>query len=381
MTLHQTTNVHDDVVWGPDGLGSASAVPVVPGGTPTLLAPTPDEPVVEHAIHYATNNGWSVFPAPPGEKKSHKSAARSDGRKWGQTRDADEIRHDFRRWPDANVGVVCGAVSGIFVIEADTTEGHDVDGIASLAALEREHDPLPATRQAESPSGSIHHYFKHPGFKIKNSASEIAPGVDVRGDGGMVIAPPSVKPGKGIYRWRNDLAIADAPQWLLDRILAVKDKPEPEQPELSNSERALATVRRPPSSPGFTRDNPYIEAALRGEYEDVACEREGKRNHQLNISSMKLGKYVAGGELDQQRVIETMLDACAANGLLEDEGKTACLATIESGMSFGKTQPKGIPERSLLSRPASIVAEAEAIDNGTITQDGIARVFAQRFAG
>ena len=118
-------------------------------------------------------------------EKSHKSAARSDGRKWGQTRDADEIRHDFRRWPDANVGVVCGAVSGIFVIEAETTEGHDVDGIASLAALEREHDPLPATRQAESPSGSIHHYFKHPGFKIKNSASEIAPGVDVRGDGGM----------------------------------------------------------------------------------------------------------------------------------------------------------------------------------------------------
>ena len=142
-----------------------------------LFAPTPEEPIVEHALYYATCEGWSVFPAPPGEKKSYKSAKYSGGRKWGQTTDANEIHRDFREWPNANVGVVTGAVSGIFVVETDTKDGHDVDGIASLATLEAEHGSLPATLQAESPSGSIHYYFNHPGFDIKNSASAIAPGV------------------------------------------------------------------------------------------------------------------------------------------------------------------------------------------------------------
>src|SRR5262249_52713099 len=63
---------------------------------------------------------------------------------------------------------------------------------------------------------------RHPGaeIKIKNSVSEIAPGVDIRGDGGMVIAPPSVKPGAGVYRWLNLLPVADAPAWLLARVTA-----------------------------------------------------------------------------------------------------------------------------------------------------------------
>jgi hypothetical protein len=107
------------------------------------------------------------------------------------------------------------------VVEADTLEGHDVDGLASIAALEAEHGPLPETLQAESPSGSIHRFYKHPGFDVTSSASVIAPGVDVKGDRGIVVAAPSIMP-KGAYKWRNDLPIAEAPQWLLDRIVAGK---------------------------------------------------------------------------------------------------------------------------------------------------------------
>jgi hypothetical protein len=155
----------------------------------------------------------------PGEKKSHKAARFSGGRPWGATKDPDEIRRDFERWPDANVGVVCGEISGIFAVDVDTVDGHDKDGFASLALLEATHGKLPATAQAESPSGSVHYYFRHPGFRVKNSESEVAPGIDIRGDGGMVIAPPSVK-GAGSYTWRNALPIADAPQWLLDLVKA-----------------------------------------------------------------------------------------------------------------------------------------------------------------
>jgi AAA domain/Bifunctional DNA primase/polymerase, N-terminal len=317
-----------------------------------LFAPTPDEPIVEHAIFYATCDGWSVFPLRLGEKISHKSAAHSDGRKWGQTTDANEIRRDFKQWPNANVGIVTGAVSGIFVVETDTADGHaeGTDGAAELTKLEAEHGPLPATREAESPSGSIHRYYNHPGFNIKNSASVIGPGIDVRGDGGMVVAPPSVKPGKGAYKWRNDLPIADAPQWLLDKIVAGKEKPEQKI-----SEQAQATVR-PPT--GYVdhyeaygaeshRGNGegYIEATLNGAHDDVVRAPKGQRNPQLNDSSMWLGHFVGGGVLDEQKVIDTMLNASAASGLIADDGKAQCLATIRSGLEAGKAQPRGIPQR------------------------------------
>jgi Bifunctional DNA primase/polymerase, N-terminal/AAA domain len=242
--------------------GRAADAPITPGVTPNPL-----EPIVEHAVHYATNNGWHVFPAPPGEKKSYYKATEANGqRKWGCTTDAAEIRHYWTERPKANVCIVTGADSGIFVVETDTAaHGDGVDGAASLAALEAEHGALPETLMAISPSGSIHRYFKHPGRYVINSESVIAPGVDVRGDGGMVVAPPSMMPAReatpatpaieasegklaraakkakparaaGVYRWLNDLPIADAPQWLLDRNVPAK----------TIRQRAVDGIKRPP---------------------------------------------------------------------------------------------------------------------------------------
>jgi hypothetical protein len=178
------------------------------------VAVTPTNALI-HVLTYVTK-GWHVFPVPPGQKKSYKSAKFSEGRQWGATTNAEELRRDFERWPDANVGIVTGPKSNIFIVECDTPEGHDVDGIASLEMIVARYGALPNTLMAESPSGSLHHYFNYPdGTRIMNSASKIAPGIDVRGDGGMVVAPPSVKPGVGSYRWMNDNAIADAPDWLI----------------------------------------------------------------------------------------------------------------------------------------------------------------------
>jgi hypothetical protein len=318
------------------------------------MSPASDAPIADHAVHYASSYGWRVFPVPLGTKKSHKSAARSGGRAWGQTTDVEEITQDFQRWPDANVGIVCGAGSKIFVVETDTAEGHGdgVDGAATLSKLENEHGALPATLEAMSPSGSVHRYFNHPGFYVINSESVIGDGIDVRGDGGMVLGPPSVKPDKGVYTWRNELPVADAPQWLLDRVA------KPEKPvaaaavdERSITERALATISRPASSAPPTTfkamaSQPYVDAVLSGEYNAVASvPSEGFQNNQLNISSMKLGKRVAAGLVSEQEVIDIMMQACAANGLLDETGHDACMATIESGLKFGMTQPKGIPEQ------------------------------------
>lgn len=232
--------------------------------------------LLDYANYYATTMGWAVFPVPPGEKKSRKSAEHSNGRKWGATKEVAEIRDDFARWPDSNIGIPTGAENRIFVIDVDTPAGHDRDGFASLAALEAQHGALPPTLTAESPSGSRHYYFNHPGYPVKNSASEIGAGIDVRGDGGMVIAPPSVK-GKGQYKWSDAVLIADAPDWLLDRI----KKPE----------GVRATGPAPDAIDGLSHDGIRFNELIWW-IEQMLKRWESGAEHLANDDWIKLGKRI-----------------------------------------------------------------------------------------
>lgn len=176
---------------------------------------------VEAAMEAAAR-GWHVFPVPQGTKKSHKSGKYSGGRPWGATTDPDEIRRDWAHWPEANLGVVTGARSGFFVIDCDTTDAHRADGVGTLQSWIEEHGELPHTIEAKTPSGGLHFYFRLiPGLEIRNSDSALAPGIDIRGEGGMVVLPPSVRPGGGAYTWRNPPGFFDlgaCPAWLLDKI-------------------------------------------------------------------------------------------------------------------------------------------------------------------
>jgi Bifunctional DNA primase/polymerase, N-terminal/Primase C terminal 2 (PriCT-2) len=190
---------------------------------------------LEAALGYA-RSGLLVFPAPPGTKMSYKSARFNGGARWGATRDELQIRSDFARWPSANVCIVTGRDNGIFVIEIDTFKGHNVDGFAALKKLEEKHDALPPTRTAESPSGSRHFYFRYPhdGRLVRNDVgTKLGAGIDVRGDGGMVVAPPSAR-HDGVYLWLNNHPIAIAPEWLLDKVADF-----PRAPRLATEEIAV----------------------------------------------------------------------------------------------------------------------------------------------
>jgi len=190
---------------------------------------------LQYALHYV-DKGWSIFPAPPGEKKSYKSAEFSNGRRWGATNDLDEIIEDFAKWPDANIGIPTGKDNGIWCLDVDTSE-HGANGFASFANLEIQYGKLPDTLQAISPPGSIHYYFKYPSdIEIRNSTSVIGAGIDVRGDGGMVLAPPSIKPGKGAYKWHKAAKIAFAPDWLIE---LVKHEPRPPSEESHSVEHII----------------------------------------------------------------------------------------------------------------------------------------------
>jgi hypothetical protein len=118
----------------------------------------------------------------------------------------EEIEGWYRRWPDANVGIVTGQASGLVVVDVDARHGgHD-----SLAQLERVHGPLPPTIEAITGGGGRHLYYAHPGGMHPNRVA-MHPGIDLRGDGGCVVAPPSVHPSGRVYAWAEGRAPGDLP--------------------------------------------------------------------------------------------------------------------------------------------------------------------------
>jgi Bifunctional DNA primase/polymerase, N-terminal len=104
------------------------------------------------------------------------------------TTDPKRILAWWRHWPSANVAIATGRVSGIFVLDVDAHRGGD----ATLAELERQFGMLPATVRVQTPQGGAHYYFVMPRSGTVPCRSDVAPGIDVRGDGGYVLAPPSV---------------------------------------------------------------------------------------------------------------------------------------------------------------------------------------------
>jgi len=183
--------------------------------------------------------------------------------------DASQIEQWFARWPDANIGILTGQTSGLVVLDVDGE-----DGKASLRALTAAHAPLPKTLCVKTGrAGSdgrrkgCHYYFRSPAEAIiRNSAGILGKGLDVRGEGGYVVAPPSLHSSGLLYEWlAPEQPLADLPVWLFAKLSEAKSVSEPLKPkagEIQEGSRnaALAslagTMRRRGMSPEA------IEAAL-----------------------------------------------------------------------------------------------------------------------
>lgn len=150
--------------------------------------------------------GWPVLPLRPRDKRP----ATKHGFKDATTSKADVVRI-WTRSPDANVGVATGAVSGVLVLDVDPRNGGD----AQLHELLRVHGDLPATLIADTGGGGTHYFFELPEGGLASGV--LAPGLDVKADGGYVVVAPSFHPNGGIYVWRGDPArtpLALTPEWL-----------------------------------------------------------------------------------------------------------------------------------------------------------------------
>jgi hypothetical protein len=201
-----------------------------------------------------------------------------------------------------------------------------------MARLEADHGALPETLTSITPRGGEHHFFQWKS-DIKNSCSKLGPGLDVRGDGGYVVIPPSVRADGTPYRWSGEASHpVEAPQWLIDKVNG-HGTPGVCRPVID-----LTRAGYGERFSGGARDHVWAHRALEQECAAVAAALPGTRNHALNRGAFSLFQIVAGGGLSEQEVCTRLFAAAEANGSVADDGAAQAWATIRS--AAGKAQPR-----------------------------------------
>jgi putative DNA primase/helicase len=342
--------------------------------------------MLDAALAFAAR-GWPVFPCHANDKRplvGESSPDAGDAGLYRATCDVDTITAWWKKWPQAMIGVPTGAPIGAFVIDIDPKDGGTVDQV--LASIEAAiGEPLPDCPRVQTPRGGLHLYLAMPaGVEIGNRANVI-PHVDVRGTGGYVIVPPSVRRGAKAKKEGCD---GNA----YGRLS--KGKPPPPSAvivhfvtEYRHGDEVRARAKAPsaprPHSQGrapVSRDEAVINyalSALHAEVEAVATMGEGGRNDRLNRAAYALGQLVGAGALEEHDAIAGLEAAAERCGLFREDGARSVRATIASGLKGGIAQPRDLS--SIGSRPeapsqrsarGSQGQPAKGRTNGSSSNDG-----------
>jgi hypothetical protein len=270
--------------------------------------------------------GLPVFPCSPQNKQPLTLRGFKDA-----TTEGAQVREWLKKWPLAMIGVPTGQISGLLVLDVDVDPAENIDGFATLGDLERYHGAIPDTLSSTTPRGGRHYYFAwHSG--IRNSAGKLGNGLDVRGDGGYIILPPSCREDGKCYEWSEASAPIplEAPKWLID--LAGRKPASP-----------LSTLNHRVNGRGFS--GRYARAALEQECATVAAAQAGTRNDTLNRAAFSLFQLVAVGGMSEAEVRTQLYDAASMCGLVQDGGAREVLRTIDSAFAAAMSNPRNTPER------------------------------------
>lgn len=243
------------------------------------------------ALAYA-ERGWRVLPLRPHRKEPVGRLVRhglSDA-----TTDGDMILRWWSEEPEAGVAIATGEESGIWVL--------DIDGpIGALILWDKEAKNGPIHTLAQRTgreNGGRQLFFSWPsGMQVKCQA-EIVPGIDVRGRGGYVIAPPSVHPSGRRYTWEGKVALADAPKWMLKFVGAKKATRSHDKYE--------------------SRNTPYGQKAADGLEEDLAMCGQGGRDKLAIRTAIRLFELEKKGEIIPREAEIVLRRALTSNGYMHD---------------------------------------------------------------
>jgi putative DNA primase/helicase len=291
----------------------------------------------------------------------------------GATVQRKRIKAWLREWPKANLGIATGQPSGLFVLDIDGKVGR-----ASLKVLEKKHGRLPKTITVKTGKGR-HLYFRCGRARVRNSAGRLGKGIDVRGDGGYVVAAGSVHTAGATYRYVDgrgvgDIEAASAPKWLIDLVSA---------PKATDCVEAVLTAPQIPAA-DVDRARAYMDVARRRELDRLGKAPTHQRNDTLNKAAFKLGQLAPYGILNMTEVTDDLARVARKVGLDDDE----IGPTIQSGLQAGSQHPRRLPFLKSRDRIRTVEPPRKSEDDlaaelaklGETDTDNAQR-FAHRFGG
>jgi hypothetical protein len=157
------------------------------------------------AIHEYLSKGWSCFPL--------KTQSKEPAVKWAKYYEARASERDISEWPETgNVGIATGKLSGLVVVDFDPAKGgRPEEWLAKF----------PTDLVVDTGSGGVHAYYEYPSDGEVRNAAGFLPGVDIRAQGGYVVAPPSIHPCGLPYVWRSVGKPAPLPHVVVNRAAEV----------------------------------------------------------------------------------------------------------------------------------------------------------------
>jgi hypothetical protein len=251
----------------------------------------------------------------------------------------------MRKFPGA-VPAINLAGARLVVADLDRGHGDGADGIAEFEQLLDQNGELPAAcPMVRTPRGGVHIYFRLPddAEPIGNSVGQVAPGIDIRGFAGFVIAPDAVMADGTFYE-----GIAGTPD-LCEAFTAGTIPPIPEWlAALAEKPAYLKAPARVPSSSVIVGGNrrPLGVAILEGESRLLAATLAGERNMTLNKAAFVIAsKAGAWGWVSEGETWDALFSACLANGYIADDGAKAFRRSFYSGWNDGLSDPTPPRER------------------------------------
>ena len=317
--------------------------------------------------------GFPVFPCNPTSDKARGSKAplvpgesapgARDGGHWLATCEAETITRWWTRWPQALLGFPTGARTGTVVVDLDPREHAAGDMLAALSTwcggglsyACPETGEIIAPAIAKTQSGGLHLYFVAPaggeaknranlfsGFIKTREASEVLAHIDVRGEGGYVIAPPSVMENGARYEWVRRPTKDDAGRWLLPpmppglRRVVLRER-------LPSDAVARAFSPRPSRLASNDAVQSYVNKTVDGILSALRAAGPGDRNQMIFWASCRLGEFVLGGVLGRGEAENLILGNLPAG---VSPGGAKARKTMQNGFTDGKLVPFAPRERA-----------------------------------
>jgi putative DNA primase/helicase len=278
---------------------------------------------LEYALNYARSWDWAVFPlhsvTPDGFCTCGNASCKSEGKHprtatgcLEASKDPDQINAWWDQWPDANIGIATGQISNLVVVDVDSGKGANhsdliIDSIDQLIF----NTPKVKTGQG------MHYYYSCPaGTAIRNSASKLGEFIDVRGDGGYVVAPPSKHiSGKSYEFWGTiDAQPLEFPEAWIDKL---------------NAPTPAAAANRAAAAQPVTNGHIYVPPPAEALHVPESI-KQGTRNHELTkIAGMLRRHGLSEGAIlnallvENQRICKPPLDDKEVHQIARSIGRYA----------------------------------------------------------